>query len=71
MYLFFEKKRVHILCRMKNKTNWVFKFCKNVQNKEFRAFFVKHGKFDDDQTIRGKIEKNDFLQINFIRKFGS
>ena len=32
---------------------------------DFRPFFVKNGKFDD-QTIRKKIEKNHFLRIDFI-----
>ena len=31
-----------LLCRMKNKTNWVLEFRKNSKNKDISAIFVKN-----------------------------
>ena len=55
-----------LLCRMKNKTNQVFEFCKNVQNNDFMAFFVKNRKCYDT-IIMDNIEEYDLLQILLIK----
>ena len=39
---------------------------KKLQNNDYRTFFAKNGKFDD-QTIRKKIEKKEFHHTNLFK----